>query len=818
VSLPVASDTPTGFPAFVEVAVLPAIPGKDVLTYRVPDRHRETVRPGMRVLVPLGRRHETGLVVALTGTPPAAAPERVRDLEDLLDTEPILTEELFALCRWAARYYVTTLTEVLATALPGGLRASTTRVVRLADPAPPGGARGSLEAAILATLGARGALDERRLARALGRPGVGPALRALADRKLVVVEERIRPPAGATRFEAVLTLGAALAERDAADLARRAPAQHALYERLRAAGGRLAAGTMTPRERVAAAALVRRGLAARAREERYRDARPPVDAAAAPPVLTAEQQAVMAAVPEAPAFRGFLLHGVTGSGKTEVYLRLAARAVAAGRSALLLVPEIALTHQLVRRVQERFGARVALLHSALAPGERWDEWRRILRGEAVVVVGTRSAVFAPLARLGVVIVDEEHDAAYKQDEGLRYQGRDLALVRAKLAGVPAVLGSATPSVESYHQAASGRFTRLALPTRVEGRPLPTVEIVDLRARDRTDSRLFSRRLLETAAGALARREQVLLFLNRRGFAPIMQCVACGEPTGCPSCTVSLTWHQRRNVLLCHHCGFTRPPAARCGACGSGELVALGEGTEQVEAEVVRLFPEARIARLDRDTIGSKGAHRRILDAWREGALDVLIGTQMVAKGHDVPGVTVVGVLLADVALNLPDFRAGERAFQLLTQVAGRAGRGSAPGRVIVQTYRPEHHSLVAAAAHDFEGFAARELAMRAEVGYPPFERLAVLRLEGADAAATEDAAQALAAAATRAAAGRARVRGPAPAPLERLRGRWRWQIMLTTPSAAALNDALRRALAAWRGSPRARAIRLVVDVDPVSML
>jgi primosomal protein N' (replication factor Y) len=437
-------------------------------------------------------------------------------------------------------------------------------------------------------------------------------------------------------------------------------------------------------------------------------------------------------------------------------------------------------------------------------------------------------VFAPVADLGLVVVDEEHDAAYKQDEGLRYHGRDLAIVRAQLGGVPVVLGSATPSVESYQQALDGKFQLLALPERVAGRPLPAVEIVDLRGAEpvRTagadadaESRLFSPALVTAMRETLARGEQTLLFLNRRGFANTVQCLACGEPAGCPGCSVTLTLHRRRALLLCHHCGHARPAAAPCTACKSRDVAAFGDGTERIEAEVARRFPEARVGRLDRDTTARKGAHRRILDAWRAGELDVLIGTQMVAKGHDVPGVTLVGVLLADVALNMPDFRAGERAFQLLTQVAGRAGRGDRPGRVIVQTLRPAHHSLVAAARHDYAGFAPAELAQRRELGYPPFARLAVLRFEGADAAATEHAAVELAA---RARSGDAlpdvTLRGPAPAPLERLRGRWRWQLLVSSTSARALRAGLRRLVAGWRAGPAARKIRLVVDVDPVSML
>ena len=821
-----------GAHAFAAVALVPAIPGKDLLTYRVAEADRGRVRPGVRVLVPIGRRHETGVVVELADAAPAGV-ETIRAIADVLDVEPIFTRELFALCRWAADYYLTSVADVLAAALPGGLRTSSERIVRLAADGAP--ARG-LEADILTHLEAAGPTSVTTLARTFSGRRVAAAVRALTARGVVVVEEQVRAPVARTRFEASFVPARVLDADEIATLGRRAPSQRALYDRLVAAEGRrLAAHALTPRERSAAAALVKRGVLAADRREHYRDPARGVPIAAASLTLTEDQRLAVNAIADGTGFQVFLLHGVTGSGKTEVYLQTAARTLAKGQSVLFLVPEIALTHQLVSRVQQRFGAGVALLHSGLGPGERWDEWRRVARGEARLVVGARSAVFAPLANLGLVIVDEEHDPAYKQDEGLRYNARDLAIVRAKLAGAGAILGSATPSVETFQQALDGKFRLLSLPRRVEGRPLPTVEILDLRvegpfaatARDESrraarseeqpPSMLLSPRLVEAVAETIARGEQTLLFLNRRGFARALQCLGCGEPAGCPSCSVSLTLHERRAVLLCHHCGHARPARAPCASCGRDLLRASVEGTERIEAEIVTRFPDARVARLDRDTTGSKGAQRRILEAWGAGEVDVLVGTQMVAKGHDVPGVTLVGVLLADVALNMPDFRAAERTFQLLTQVAGRAGRGDRPGRVLVQTYRPTHHSLVAAAAHDYGSFAPNEIAQRKELAYPPFARLVVLRLEGIDAEVTERAATALAAQG-RGLDPHVSLRGPAPAPLERLRNRYRWQILLASASVRALHRVVRHLLTEWRAIRDARSVRLIVDVDPVSML
>ncbi len=839
-SLPDHSEPPVVEAAFADVALLRALPGRDGLTYAVPAAWRGRLRRGMRVVAPLGRRHETGIVVDLHATPPRELPG-IRDIAEVLDTEAIVSDEVFELCRWSARYYLAGLADVLAVALPGGLRARSARVLRLAESSPLAEltTTGGLESAIVAHVGAAGALSTKALERALARPGVARAVRTLVERGLLTTEEERHGPTVTTRHTTIVTLVRELDAGELAALARRAPRQRDCYERLRTAPSkRLDAGELGVADRAAAIALAKRGIVTRLRVERYRDTGTAAPAAAEPDLTAAQRTAVEAVALDA--FRTFLLHGVTGSGKTEVYLQLAARARARGRSVLMLVPEIALTHQLVTRAQERFGETVAVVHSGLAPGQRWDEWRRVARGEARVVVGTRSAVFAPLVDLGLVIVDEEHDAAYKQDEGLRYHGRDLAIVRAKLAGVPVVLGSATPSIESHRQALDGKYHRLCLPERVHGRPLPAVTIVDLRspsgrpvrgapdaassaaktAPHEPDTPLFSPPLLTAMDETLARGEQTLLFLNRRGFASAMRCLACGEPAGCPSCSVSLTLHRRRAALLCHHCGYAR--SARdlgCAACGRGTLVALGLGTERVEAEIARLFPTARVGRLDRDTTVRPGAHRRILEAWSGGTLDVLIGTQMVAKGHDVPGVTLVGVLLADVALSMPDFRAGERAFQLLTQVAGRAGRGALPGRVIVQTYRPTHHSLVAAAAHDYESFAPQELEYRRETEYPPFARLAVLRFEGPELDRTGALADRLAARVRSESAARGvLMRGPAPAPLERLRGRHRWQLVLTSARVRALHDVIRAIRAAWRVSPEARNIRLVVDVDPVSML
>jgi primosomal protein N' (replication factor Y) len=564
--------------------------------------------------------------------------------------------------------------------------------------------------------------------------------------------------------------------------------------------------------------LTASGLIRCRREEQYRNVLPPASLPDRPVKLTEEQRAAVDVLVAAngEGFVPALLLGVTGSGKTEVYLRVVAEVLARRRTALILVPEISLTHQLVDRVRARFGDDVAVLHSQLSDGERWDEWRRIARGEAAIVIGARSAIFAPLRDLGVIIVDEEHDAAYKQADGVHYNGRDVAVMRAKLAGSTLLLGSATPSMESFHNAQTGRYRLIELPQRVESRPLPEVEVLDLRGPSPPPP--ISGPLAAAIDANLAAGGQTLLFLNRRGFANFLQCRACGEPLMCPNCSVTLTSHRRWRALRCHYCDYTIPPPVRCKECGEPALQEWGVGTEQLEAMLAEMFPAARVGRLDRDTTRRKGSLQSILAKWSAGKLDVLIGTQMVTKGHDIPWVTLVGVVLADQSLSFPDFRAPERTFQLLAQVAGRAGRGDLPGRVLVQTLQPEHYSLRAARKHDFRGFAQHELASRRGLAYPPFSRLILLRIEGEQGPEVERIA-AQAAVALRELAGKDfGVLGPAPAPIERLRQRYRRQILLRGRSGSRLRRAAAEVAANLRDSARQRDVRLIVDVDPQNML
>ena len=564
----------------------------------------------------------------------------------------------------------------------------------------------------------------------------------------------------------------------------------------------------------------------RGRARRPGAAAPPAVARDVPPALTSEQAKALEPIVEsirAREARHFLLHGVTGSGKTEVYLRAVAEALRLGRQALVLVPEISLTHQIVTRLRARFGDAVAVLHSGLTPAERLLQWRRLRDGSTPIAVGARSALFAPIEDVGVLVIDEEHDGAYKNEEGFRYHARDLAARRAARAGCPLLLGTATPALETRHAADRGALRRLVLPSRIEGRPLPAVEIVDLEQERRLIPRgrklVFSRALARALAETLAHGGQSILLLNRRGFSSRVFCFGCGHAEHCDECDVALVYHASENCLRCHYCDHRRPPPEACAGCGARDAALLGLGTQRVEEEVRTLLREARVARLDRDTAARRGTTERVLNELRDGRLDVVVGTQMVAKGHDFPGVRLVGVVMADLGLHLPDFRAAERTFQLLTQVAGRAGRDALPGRVIVQSFAPLHYAIRPVRDHDYESFYAEELGHRAPLGYPPFGHLASLVVSGPEEERAREAAAQLAGTATAAATGACAgvsVLGPAPAPLSRLRGRYRFLALLKGPDAAQVREVARALAAAAARLPSP--LHAVVDLRPQQML
>jgi primosomal protein N' (replication factor Y) len=743
-----------------QVAVVLPVPVNRPYIYAVPEALAERAVPGARVLVPLRRRRAVGVVTELVAR--RSSDVQIRPILAFPDDQPALSPALLQLGHWISDYYGAPLGLAVRAILPGPLWS----VAKPAGPAP---------------------ATER--------------LFVLAGSELDSLLERER------RFK-------------------RAPRRRAVYETVEALGGSAPVSHLTRQLKLSPGVLqglVRQGLA---RFERVPEMRDPFAGLASPPPpeLTADQRAVVAGIAATPVDTPVLIHGVTGSGKTLAYLDVLRSVVASGRGAILLVPEIALTPQTVARVRGVFGDQVAVLHSGLSDGERADAWRALRRGERRVAVGPRSAVFAPVQQLGAIVVDEEHEPSYKQGSAPRYHTRDVAAMRAQLEGARLILGSATPSLETLDLAAQGKVVTFALPDRIGARPLPDVEIVDLRHAARVPPSEtsggvvpWSDALDAAVAGALGRGEQVILLLNRRGFATFVQCPACGNVPGCPHCAIALTVHQTPPALRCHYCGHEQPIPDTCAVCGSATQRLRGLGTQQLEHFVGLRYPRARIARMDLDTTTSKWGHHHILERVGRGEVDILLGTQMIAKGLDFPNVTVVGVVDADTGLHFPDFRAGERTFQLVAQVAGRAGRGPRGGRVLVQTRAPDHPAIRAAAAHSVEQFAAAELPLRAPPNppYPPYIGLVRFVVATDDHARTADLAERVARWLRRGSAerlaGALAVLGPAPCPIPRIKGKWRWHVLAKSPEPRVLGRVVR----AWRAHAHRE---VIVDRDPVSLL
>jgi primosomal protein N' (replication factor Y) len=756
---------------------------------------------GVRVLVPFGGRRVIGVAVGGGGD---AKGRELKDVMQVLDEAPLVAPPLLDLAAFVAEHYLAPPGECFRLVLPpAGVRASRA-VVRLLKPGP-------AQDPLIQHL-QDGPLRLTALEKRLGRDPQA-RLSRLRREGVVAVEQSIDAPGFREVQVAVL-------EREPEATKGKAQAEAVL--RLRAAGGRAPIAELV-RGRASLRGAIRRlaeqGVLRVVSERELRaPAELPAREAAAVVPTDDQSRALGELVPavESGGFSPFLLRGVTGSGKTEVYFRAVEAALARGCGAILLVPEIGLTPMLVRAARARFGATVSVLHSELAAGERHDEWWRIREGEARVVVGARSAVFAPVPELGLIVVDEEHDSAYKQDESPRYHGRDVAVMRARLEACPVVLGSATPSVESYANARAGKYRELLLPRRVTQQGLPQVEIVDRREVLRAGGEpILSPPLREALAARLARREQSLVLLNRRGYATSLLCRECGQEAMCPNCSVTLTLHGTGRVARCHYCGYEARTPEACPACKGAYLRLTGFGTEKVAEAVEAALPGARVERLDRDRVRRRGVLQQTLAAFENGDIDILVGTQMIAKGHDFPRVTLVGVVDADVGLGIPDFRSAERTFQLLTQVAGRAGRGEAAGEVILQTHMPDHYALVHACAQDYPSFFERELEFRRTMGYPPAAALVNLILRSAAEDEARDAAGALGGLLRERARSGYRVLGPARAPLARLRQEYRFQILLKGRRKA-MREAVRAALVARYGETRWPGVS--VDVDPLTVL
>jgi primosomal protein N' (replication factor Y) len=851
-----------------KVILIGAARGVGQLTYAIPPALEGRVECGHRVIVPLRSRRLTAIVTEVGDGLETGAGE-LKAILELPESRPLYDRAHLGLVEFMASYYMAPLGDAMQSVVPAAARIESRRVFRLASP--PDALRAAtmapMERAIIEALGRR-AMTSRELARLAGRREVASALAVLAAERIVETAEatrgrhrvvsavRLAPGAaamakvrGARQREIVRLLGEAAPE---------ALAVEELEERM-------------PGARVAVRALAERGIvevepAPRTGATSYPMPYPGIAAGISGhagvsgsaqgsdtvgggefelmPEQAAAIEAILPAVINA-RVGTFLLWGVTASGKTEVYLKLAAAALEAGRQVLLLVPEIALADQIVRSFRARFGPLVAIAHSAQNVAERWASWMAALGGQARIMIGPRSAIFAPLNGLGLIVVDEEHDPAYKQEEGIRYNARDLAVVLGRLAQCPLVLGSATPSSESFHNARRGRYRLLRMARRVMERPMAEVEIVDLRAEFKKDLAReqhgeaaggakksnqpqpvpLSAPLLDALRANLAAGGQSVVFLNRRGFHNFLQCHLCGVVISCTNCSVSMTFHLRDRSLRCHWCGARVPAPEACPECNGFGLVGQGFGTERLTEALAAMLPQARIERMDSDTSGRRGMRLELVERLRRGEIDVMVGTQMITKGFDLPGVTLVGVVMADLGLNLPDFRAAERTFQLLTQVAGRAGRGERPGRVLIQTYAPHHYSIRAARDQDYDRFIRRELRLRQELGWPPYSRMALVRIEGS-------AADAVAAMAERAAGAlrshvkgtkdlrpdAMRVLGPAPAPIERLRGRYRWQVVVRSTEAAAMRAALASMQAQLGGRDARGGVFVGIDLDPVNML
>lgn len=727
--------------------------------YAIPEELQSRVVVGSRVRLPFRNRAALGTVVDLpeTSAVPAAS---LRPLTEVVGDRPVVSATLIELARWMADYYCCPVEAAMRSVLP--------QVIRDAD----------LE-------------HKKRLFARLARPVTPEEIAAV----------RKRAPRQADVLAALQEAGAPLA---AAELSQRCGASHQTL-----------------------AALVKSGLVITANEEVERD---PYEnekfLANAPETLTPEQAAAMevvrAALAASPAERKpILLHGVTGSGKTEIYLQSIALTLARGETALVLVPEISLTPQTVERFKSRFSdsqEAVAVLHSHLSAGERHDEWHKINRGKARIVIGARSAVFAPLARLGLIVVDEEHETSYKQEEAPRYHARDIAVLRARLEGCAVILGSATPSIESYYNATTGKYALSALTLRIDDRRMPHIRVIDLRQerlRQKQSPLVLSEKLRTAIEARLAKSEQTILFLNRRGFATSLLCPACGHVCQCINCSVSLTFHQSADRLVCHLCGHQAAVPRRCPECNDPAIRQAGLGTERVEEVVKKVFPKARVRRMDADTMTRKDAFREALGAFRTGKIDILLGTQMIAKGLHFPNVTLVGIINADLALHLPDFRAGERTFQLLTQVAGRAGRGETEGEVFVQSFTPFSPSIQFARHHDFDGYWQQEIEFRQKCVFPPFVHLMLITVRGAHQERAKFSAETLARRLREALPGNVDLGEPAPAPLERLKGQYRFQLLLRTPAPLKLSRITRAVLSKLQLPTDVIA---TVDVDPLQLM
>ena len=807
---------------YIEVAI--ALPVYQTFTYSTPEPFLDIIAAGKRVLAPFGRRRVTGYVF---GPGRHLGNKALKPILDVLDEQPLFPSAMVPFFRWIADYYKYPVGEVVKNALPGGLNIYEYSLITLTDKGRSALNRGQQERIVQMILEQLQAGPRRLndIYKKIDQKITGSMLYNLEQNGWITKKRKLSGASTKARLERFVRLTDGILPQN-----RLSKTRKKILEVLQTEG-EISLKKLKQTVPTAAALiqpLESSGYLTIDHKRVYRD---PFGESIKPDIaltLNREQQKIVSHVCEYlnNGFQPFLLNGVTGSGKTEVYMQVAAEVLKKGRFVLVLVPEIALITQMERRFRARFGECVSVLHSALSAGERYDQWTRISNGEASVAIGARSAIFAPFDRLGLIIVDEEHDSSYKQEGKLRYNARDLAVVRAKRNDCIVILGSATPSMQTYYNVTTNKCTELILTKRVEQRPLPEIRIVDLRQNReaRGIQRFITPELQAAMKETLERGEQVLLFLNRRGYASFPVCGACGQPMRCKHCDISLTLHQHSNAYRCHYCGYHRAATSSCEICGSTKIKHLGPGTEKLEDMLASLFRQARIARMDRDTTVRKGSIIKLLKGLKNKTIDILVGTQMVAKGHDFPNITLVGIICADLSLSFPDFRAGERTFQLLAQVAGRAGRGDRPGRVILQTYNPGHFCISAARIQDFNSFYQQEIGFRKALNYPPFSRMIQLKISGKDLQETAKHAHLLGdqcrlLKTTHAAHYQlVEIMGPIEASLTRIARRYRWQILLKSSNAKALHQFINQLMAESHAVFARRQVQVAIDVDPVFLM
>jgi len=809
------------------------LPLKDSFTYAVPSQFQSIVQPGIRVFVPFGKRKLTGYVVSLSDSHDSSF--EIKNIEDVLDADPVLSPEILSLTRWIADYYQSSWGEAVKAALPAGLEDESREILSLSPEGASALEEGILkesQSIILKTVQQRNQVTPSQLRRFLKDNFSAYALARLKQAGYLQSQLSIKRSAVGYQYEKL-----ARAVTPAPDpvqvekLLGRSPKQKEIYSLL-------LEGEKTLKELVKQIPsysapfkkLREKGLAEVTTVKNHRDPEPDeADASWSPSAhlpFTPDQKRAFKELNhslDVGEFKTYLLHGVTGSGKTELYIRCIQKALERKKTAIMMVPEISLTPQTVARFHARFGKNVAILHSGLSQRERYLEWKKIQEERVSIVVGARSAIFAPFKRLGVIVIDEEHDSSYKQDSSPRYHARDTAIVRARSENAVVILGSATPSLESLANTESGKYRYLSLDKRVQDRLLPVVEIVNMQKEkdERKNFTILSGRLRTAIRHRLDRREQVFLFLNRRGTSNYIFCKECGFVFDCQHCSVTLTYHGKENLIRCHYCNYTARVPKSCADCQGDVIKFGGYGTQRLEDEIRRLFPEARTVRMDRDTTRGRTAFESMHQLMNAGEIDILIGTQMITKGHDFPNVTLVGVVHADISLNIPDFRSAERSFQLFTQVAGRAGRGRVPGQVIIQTHDPSHYVFGFVREHNFRKFYEKEIVYRKQLNYPPFTRLVALGIECENEAMGERATQKLAIA-MKGIVARARdveMVGPSPAVLYQIKNKYRWHILLRAKRARTIHSVLDQVknLKEFK-SPFKGKVKISIDVDPLNLL